>query len=88
MNLSAGGLKQKVMLRDKMKRAINLEHLVGAVSATLELEPNAVRKPGKGGVPAVVAHGIVCHLNLVIPAESRHISPLWCFMGLSGSKER
>lgn len=57
------GLRQKVMLRDKMKRAVTLARLVEAVSATLELDPDAVRKPSKSRAPAA-ARGIVCHLAI------------------------
>ena len=49
------------LLRDKVERALKFAQLVNVVSAALELDTDAVRKPRKCRVPAA-ARGIISHL--------------------------
>jgi len=55
------GLMREELLRDKMKSAPTLAQLVKAVSAAMELDTDAVRKPSKCRVPAA-ARGIISQL--------------------------
>ena len=57
------GLKQECQLRDKMKGVISLPRLLEAVSATLLLDPDVVRRPSKRRAPAS-ARAVICHLAI------------------------
>ena len=57
------GLRQEFTLRDRMKSAISLNHLVEIVSAALTLDPDSIRRPSKSRAPAA-ARGIICHLAI------------------------
>jgi len=56
-------LKQECQLQDKMKGIISLPRLLESVSATLQLDPDMVRRPSKSRAPAS-ARAIICHLAI------------------------
>ena len=56
-------LKQKELLRDKMKSTVTFTRLVAAVAMAMGLEADSVRKPSKSRLPAL-ARGIICHLAI------------------------
>jgi REP element-mobilizing transposase RayT len=55
-------LRRDARLQGEMRR-ISLPHLLEAVSATVGVDPESVRRPGKKRGPAA-ARGIICHLGI------------------------
>lgn len=57
------GLKQEILMRDKMKSTVTLVHLVNTISAILSLDPDSVKMPSKNQALAT-ARGIISYLAL------------------------